>query len=63
MNDTHESESPTILMLYKVTQDVYVTVFGNGPERLSQRDIDKIRTCYQTLKTIIKELDCSSRSS
>jgi hypothetical protein len=63
MNDTHEPESPTIMMLYKLTQDTYVSVLGNGAPKLSKRDADKIRTCYETLKTIIKELDCSSSSS
>ena len=63
MNETHEPESPTIMMLYKLTQDIYVSVLGNGAPKLSKRDVDKIRTCYKTLKTIIKELDCSSSSS
>ena len=51
------------MMLYKLTQDTYVSVLGNGAPKLSKRDADKIRTCYETLKTIIKELDCSSSSS
>lgn len=63
MNDMHEPESPTIAMLYKLTQDTYVRVLGSGAPKLSRRDADKIRTCYETLKTIIKELDCSSSSS
>jgi hypothetical protein len=63
MNDTHEPESPTIMMLYKLTQDTYVRVLGSGAPELSRRDVDKIRTCYKTFKTIIKELDCSSSSS
>lgn len=57
MNNTYEPESHTITMLYKVTQDAYVRVFGTGELNLSKRDLDKIRTCYKTLKTIIKELD------
>jgi hypothetical protein len=56
MNDTHEPESPVIAMLYKLTQDVYVQTLGNGAPKLSKRDVDKIRTCCKTLKTIIKEL-------
>jgi len=63
MNSTHDSESAIVLMLYKLTQDAYVSVFGNGSEKLSNRDIDRIRSCYNTLRTIVKELDSSSRSS
>lgn len=57
MNNTYEPESHTITMLYKVTQDAYVRVFGTRELNLSRRDVDKIKTCYRTLKTIIKELD------
>lgn len=57
MNNTHEPESPTITMLYKLTQDTYVRVLGCGAPDISRRDVDRIRTCYKTLKTIIKELD------
>jgi len=62
MNDTHEPESPIVLMLYKLTQDTYVNVFGRGASHLSKRDVDKIRTCYRTLKTIVKELDMKDNS-
>ena len=57
MNNIREPESPTILMLYKATQDVYVHVFGSRVEGISKRDIEKIRTCKETLKLILRELD------
>lgn len=57
MNNTHEPESQTVLMLYKLTQDVYVKAFGNRVEGFSRRDIEKIRTCKETLKLILRELD------
>lgn len=44
-------------MLYKATQDVYVHVFGSRVEGISRRDIEKIRTCKETLKLILRELD------
>jgi hypothetical protein len=50
-------------MLYKLTQDAYVKVFGTGVPNISQRDVDRLRTCYKTLRIIVKELDSSRGSS
>ena len=56
MNNTPRDESAIVLMLYKLCQDSYVSVFGNGIGDLTERDVSRLKTCHSILNTINEEL-------